>query len=108
MIVVWLSSEKRSAADMALLYLRESMLAGAWGDAELWLWGPPVEFAATDDTVREELSLAQSVGVRVSACLDCAARYGVCDALAKSSIAVRPLSAALTEVLRQRLPLLLI
>ena len=108
MIVVWLSSEKRSAADMALLYLRESMLAGAWQDAELWLWGPPVETAAKDAELQEELSLAQSVGVRVSACLDCAARYGVCGALTRSKIAVRPLSAALTEALRQHMPLLFI
>jgi len=108
LIVVWLSGEKRAAADMALLYLRESLFAGAWKNAELWLWGPPVELAARDADVLDELLLAQSVGVRLSACMDCAVRYGVADTLAREGISVRGLSAALTEALQQRLPLLLI
>jgi len=108
LVVVWLSADRRAAADMALLYLRESLLAGDWQAAELWLWGPPVILAAKDDALLAELRETASLGVRLSACMDCAARYGVAQRLADEGIAVRGLSAELTKLLRAREPLLLI
>jgi len=108
LVVIWLSADRRAAADMALFYLRESLLAGDWQTAELWLWGPPVALAAQDEALLEELRETMGLGVRLSACIDCAARYGVAQRLAGEGIAVRGLSAELTALLRGREPLLLI
>ena len=108
LVVVWLSADRRAAADMALLYLRESLLAGDWREAELWLWGPPVALAAEETALLEELRETAEAGVLLSACMDCAARYGVAQRLADEGIRVRGLSAELTALLRSRAPLLLI
>ena len=108
LVILWLSAVRRAAIEMALSYARDSLLYGWWDAVELLLWGPPVEAAVTDETLLQELRLDMSVGVRVSACLDCAALYGAAPRLQEEGIDVRGLGAELTSLLKNCVPVLLI
>jgi hypothetical protein len=108
LVILWLSADKRAAMEMALSYARDSLLTRRWNAVTLLLWGPPVEAAAADEALRNELRLCRSVGVAVAACADCAALYGVTDALRADGIDVRGLGQELTDLLQKNRPLLLI
>jgi len=108
MAVVWLSADKRAAADMAFLYIRTSLLKRWWKSCELILWGPAVEAAAADPDIRYELALLKHLGAEITACEACAVRYGVCDRLCALGIEVKGMSEHLTELLKSDTPLLLI
>lgn len=108
LVILWLSADKRAAAEMALSYARDSLLHGWWDEVELLLWGPPVRTAAQDEAVIREISLCQSVGMTVSACLDCAVLSHTADILRGSGIRVRGLGDELTSLLKSGAPLLII
>ncbi len=100
LVIVWLSTDKQAAIDMAMLYARDSILNGWWSNAELILWGPAVESASESEAVQNEVALLMNIGVRVKACQACAIRYGVSDKLASLGIAVESMSEELTEYLK--------
>ena len=106
--IVWLSSDKGAAADMAMLYARDSIIKGWWPRVEFIIWGPTVELAVTSENTRTELKLMQSVGVDVMACSACAARYGVTDRLVEYGIPVLGMSEHLTELLKEQTPVMFI
>ena len=108
MAVIWLSADKRAAADMAFLYIRTSLLKRWWKSCELILWGPAVEAAVSSPDIRYELALLQHLGAEITACEACAVRYGVCDKLCELGIAVKGMSEHLTELLKDDIPLMLI
>lgn len=108
LVIVWLSVDKQAALDMAMLYARDSLLNGWWKEVELILWGPSVEAAASDAAVGQELALMQSVGVKVTACLACALRYGVSRALTARDIEVKGMGEQLTDYLKGGAPVLFI
>lgn len=106
--VVWLSSDKRAAADMALLYLRDSLIHRWFGNAQLVLWGPTVDFAAKDENIQGELELAKSVGVRIKACRSCANIYGVVTRLEDLGIEVLPMGEELSDLIKECQPVIFI
>ena len=108
MAVIWLSADKRAAADMAFLYIRTSLLKRWWKSCELILWGPAVEAAAYAPDIHYELELLKHLGADIKACEACAVRYGVCDKLLQLGIEIRGMSEHLTELLKSGTPLLLI
>ena len=97
--VVWLSADKRAAADMAFLYLRTCLLNRWFKSCELILWGPAVEAAASDGDIQTELALLLNLGAAVAACEACALRYGVLERLAGLGIPSMGMSEHLTELL---------
>lgn len=108
LMILWLSADKRAAADMALLYARDSLLNGWFRRVTLLLWGPTVETAATDSAIQTELAILNHLGCKIKACRACALRYGVADELTALKIEVVGLGEELTERLRSKQPVLLI
>jgi len=108
MAVIWLSADKRAAADMAFLYIRTSLINRWWKSCELILWGPAVETAATDQSVQTELMMLINLGAEVKACEACALRYGVLNKLSDLGIASEGMGEHLTALLSQGVPLLMI
>ncbi len=97
---MWLSVDKQAALDMAMLYARDSLINGWWKEVDLILWGPSVEAAANSEALQAELALMQSVGVKISACLACALRYGVTQKLRDLGLDVQGMGERLTEHLK--------
>lgn len=108
LMIVWISIDRKAAIDMALLYARDSLINGWWGEVELILWGPCVEAAAQDETLQQELALLRHVGVRISVCLACAVRYGVSQKLHDLGFEVRGMGEHLTERLKGDTPVLFV
>jgi len=106
--VIWLSADKRAAADMAFLYMRTSLLKHWWKNCELILWGPVVDITASDSDIQYELALLQHLGAKIKACEACAVRYGVSSRLTELGIEVAGMSEHLTELLKNDAPLLFI
>jgi len=108
MAVIWLSADKRAAADMAFLYIRTSLLNRWWKHCELILWGPSVEAAANDSDLQTELLILKNIGVDIKVCEACALRYGVEKKLSDIGFEVKGMSEHLTELLSSGIPLLVI
>jgi hypothetical protein len=108
LVIVWLSVDKQAAIDMALLYARDSLINGWWGEVELILWGPPVESAAQSQPLQLHLEVLRHLGVHISICLACAVRYGVSQKLHDLGFDVRGMGEHLTECLQGDTPVLFI
>lgn len=108
LVIVWLSTDRQAAIDMAMLYARDSLLNGWWKEVDFFLWGPTVDAAANSEPVQTEIELMQSVGVQVTACLACASRYHVVDQLEQAGIPCRGLGEQLTEDLAEGSPVIFI
>ena len=108
LVIVWLSVDKRAASDMAMLYARDSLLNGWWKEAEVILWGPTVEAAVTDEAVKTQVEIMQSVGVKILGCLACASQYGVVDELRAMGIEVYGMGERLTGYLAGGTPVIFI
>ena len=106
--VIWLSADKRAAADMAFLYIRTSLLNRWWNSCELILWGPTVESAAADDSIQTEMLMLKNLGAEIKVCEACALRYGVSAELKQLGFSVEGMSEHLTELLRSDIPLMII
>lgn len=105
---MWLSADKRAAADMALLYARDSLLNGWFDEVQLILWGPTVQTAAEDRDIQTEFELLRHLGCEIKACKACAIRYGVVKRLSELGITVDGMGEELTKLLRSCEPLMLI
>ena len=106
--VIWLSADKRAAADMAFLYIRTSLLNHWWKNCELILWGPPVETAANFEDIQTELMMLKNIGADIKACEACALRYGVVKKLETLGIKCEGMSEHLTELLKNKSAMLII
>lgn len=106
--IVWLSADKRAAADMALLYARDCLINNWFCEVELILWGPVVDIAATDEAIQTELAILKNLGGKISVCKACALRYGVAQRLSDLGYKVDGMGEHLTTLLTCKIPLLLI
>lgn len=106
--VVWLSTDKRAAIDMAMLYLRDSLIFRWFAEAELILWGPSVLEASTDENVLEQIKILKSVGVSVYGCLACARLYAVVESLEEKGIPCMPMGEHLSGILKEGNPVMFI
>jgi len=106
--VIWLSADKRAAADMAFLYIRTSLLNRWWKSCELILWGPSVDSTASDDDIQTELLMLKNIGAEIKVCEACALRYGVSAKLKQLGFSVEGMSEHLTELLQDDIPTMII
>ena len=106
--VIWLSADKRAAADMAFLYIRTSLLNRWWKNCELILWGPAVASASEDESIQTELLMLNNLGAEISICEACALRYGVSKELKQLGFSVKGMSEHLTELLKSDIPTMII
>ena len=108
LVVVWLSCDKRAAYDMAMLYARDSLLAGWFSEVELIIWGPTVNEVIINADCMTQMELLRGVGVEINACLACARLYGVVDQLVENGIPCLPMGERLTQHLKDRTPIMII
>jgi len=91
---------------MVMMYATNSMVHRYWDEVTVILWGPTPHLVATNDAVQDALRIGMNVGVRFSACISCAERYGVVDGLRALGIEVIPWGIPLSEILQDGSPLL--
>lgn len=106
LVLVWLSADKRSAMDMAMLYARDCLINRWFKRVKFFIWGPTVQLTVDDINIQTEIALMQCVGVEVAACMACASHYGVVEELRALGISVRGLGEELSEELICGTPLM--
>ena len=91
-----------------MMYVTNSMVHHFWDEVTVIVWGATPKLVVDNDAIQETMKIAMNAGAKFSACISCAERYGVTDALRALGVEVIPWGIPLTELLREGAPLLTI
>lgn len=98
--ILWKDGSVETSRYMVLFYATNSLMNHLWENITVILWGAPVKLAVENEAVREEMKVAQHVGVKFSACASCARRLGVTEELEALGVEVVPWVEPLTELIK--------
>ena len=82
------------------MYAQNSIRNGWWEHVSLILWGPSQRLFISDAEVRSKVEELQKLGVRVMACIACADKYGLTEALRSTGVEVFGMGPVLTDWLK--------
>ncbi|MCL2774655.1 MAG: DsrE family protein [Oscillospiraceae bacterium] len=106
--ILWTSDNPITAHYMVFMYAVNALTNRWWEKVTVIIWGASAKLAATDETVRERIKMAQELGVVVTACYSCAIQLGVLDELHALGIETVGWGKPLSELLRSNAPLITI
>jgi len=98
--ILWTNDNVETSRFMVLFYSTNSMMNSLWDNVTVILWGAPVKLAAENDGIIEEMKAAQHVGVKFSACLSCARKFGVVEKLEELGVEVFPWVEPFTDLVK--------
>ena len=104
--ILWANSDLETSLHMVMMYATNSMTHHYWDEVTVILWGATPRLAAENSHIQESMKVAAHVGVHFSACITCAERYGVVNALRELGVEVIPWGMPLSEILQSGGPLL--
>jgi hypothetical protein len=104
--VLWANPDLETSLHMVMMYVTNSMANHYWDEVTVILWGATPKLAVENSHIQESMKVAAHVGVHFSACINCAERYNVTDALLALGVEVVPWGMPLTEILQSGSPLL--
>ncbi|MEG1615687.1 MAG: DsrE family protein [Bacteroidales bacterium] len=104
--ILWTSGEKDVALKVVLRYAEGALEKGMWKAIDLIIWGPSVQIAADDETVRLKVQKLIEQGVKVKACIVCAEEYGVTETLEKMNVQLEMVGEEITHIIQDQTPLL--
>ncbi len=100
LLILWTSNDREVALNMLIMYARNSIKNGWWEHVSLILWGPSQRLFTSDAEVRSKVEELQKLGVRVMACIACADKYGLTEALRSTGVEVFGMGPVLTDWLK--------
>ena len=106
--ILWTNADFGTFEKMVSMYAYNSRAKGWWDEVTLVIWGSPTKLTADSEPVRAKLRELMAGGVKVSACKHCAEEYGVVEDLERLGVEVIYWGVPLTEILKNREPLLTI
>lgn len=106
--VLWTSGDPVTVEKMVFMYTLNAKIKGWFDDVTLVIWGASAKLLAETPEYQEQIEDMQAAGVRVEACKACADQLGVTESLENCSIDVTYWGMPLTEVLKNRQPLLVV
>lgn len=98
--VVWSSADPDVAKNVCFMYTHHAKKAGWFDEVQLVVWGPSAQLLASDASLQAEIKAMQAVGVQTEACIVCARRYGVADALKDLGLDVKGMGKPLSDRLK--------
>ena len=98
--ILWTNDNLLTSQLMVMKYATKSMTNQWWDKVTVILWGAPVKLAAENAAIQECLKMAQHVGVKFSACIDCALELNVVEKLKALDIESAPWGEPLTVFLQ--------
>ena len=98
--ILWTNADPTTAQLMVMMYARNCMLKGWWDEVTVVIWGATARLAAENLVIQEEIKMAQHAGVAFSACVTCARRLGVIEALERLDVEVKPWGEPLSQILQ--------
>lgn len=106
--ILWTNADVGTFDKMVAMYARNSKTKGWWDAVTVVIWGSTAKLAAESEVVQLKLRELLQVGVHVSACKACADQFGVTGKLTEMGVEVVYWGVPLTEILKNREPLLTI
>ncbi len=104
--LLWTTRDKLTAENMVLMYAKNSLRKGWWDGVTVIIWGAAQLLVTGDPDVQAELTEAQELGVRFSACIACAMKLGTAAALTELGVEVISWGEKLTALIRSGEPVL--
>ena len=100
LLILWTSGDREVALNMVLMYGLNSVRQGWWEQVSLVLWGPSQRLFVDDEAIQSEVKSLQDAGCRVMACVACAEKYQLVDALKSYGMEVFGMGPVLTNWLK--------
>lgn len=104
--VLWTSGEKDVALKVVLRYIDNVLEKQDWKQVELLIWGPSVQLAGDDESVKFKLEGLIQKGLKAKACIVCAEEYGVTKVLEDMGVELSMVGEEMTHIIQDQLPLL--
>lgn len=104
--ILWTNADPVVFDKMVMMYAVNSLVHGWWEKVTVIIWGETARLAATNPEIRARILLAAERGVHVSACIACARELGVVAELEELGLEMIPWGPPLTQLLKDRAPLL--
>ena len=104
--ILWTNADAVTAEKMVFMYAANAVERGWWAKVTIIVWGATASLVASDGAIRAQISELRARGVEFSACRACADELGVTRQLEDLGIEAIYWGEPLTELLRERAPLL--
>jgi len=98
--VVWSSGDPGVAKSVCFMYAHNAKRRAWFDEVHLIVWGPSDKLLVENKELQDEVKAMQKSGVVVEACLACAKKYGVVDALKDLGIDVKLMGEPLSQRLK--------
>lgn len=98
--VVWSSGDPGVAKNVCFMYAHNAKRRAWFDEVHLIVWGPSDKLLVENKELQDEVKAMQKSGVVVEACLACAKKYGVVDALKDLGIDVKLMGEPLSQRLK--------
>lgn len=98
--ILWTNDNVNTAHLMVFMYAINSISQNWWDEVAIIVWGPTTKLVADDKGIQEKVALAKHQGIRVSACISCAAQFGVVEKLNALDVETIAWGEKLTEIIQ--------
>lgn len=98
--VVWTSADPDVADKVCLMYTHAAKKYGWFAEVHLIIWGPSQRTFVGDPNLQAKVREMQEDGVVVEACVACARKLNLVEAITKLDIEVKGMGVPLTEALK--------
>ncbi len=103
-VIIWVSTDREAAINMAFMYARNSMVHGWWKHVRFLVWGGTAMVLAEDPEMQERVREMIAEGVEVAVCRACSDQQCISAQLEELGFAVRYVGEELTKLLKAGWP----
>lgn len=98
--ILWTNADMDTSMHMVMMYAKNCMMNGWWESVTVIIWGATAKLVAENRLIQDEIMMAMHLGVQFSACIACARRLNVEEALEKQGIELKGWGEPLTTILK--------
>lgn len=98
--ILWTNADPLTSHNMVMMYAVNSLTHQWWDEVTVIIWGATADYAAKDPDIQERIRAAMHVGVKFTACIQCAINLGVREKLEEMGVEVKGWGEPLTKLLR--------
>ncbi|MDR3553167.1 MAG: DsrE family protein [Syntrophobacteraceae bacterium] len=106
--ILWTNSDPVTADKMVFMYATNALKKGWWKEVTVIVWGSTAKLVDENPEIQVKIKELLAAGGKISACKACADQLGVTEKLESLGIEVKYWGQPLTEIIKDRKPLLTI
>lgn len=106
--ILWTNADILTAKHMVMMYGTNGPAKDWWKEVTIIIWGATAKLVAENEEIQERMKIAEAAGVHFSACITCAKELGVEEDLKALGIELIKWGEPLTNIIKEKKPLLTI